>query len=83
LFDGENDQISAQASDQNRRPIFVVADLDGQNMASGKDADALQQITRALFDVAERPKHFASRCKNGWRIALFFQRSSPRFQQWI
>ena len=34
----------------------MVADLDGENVAFGKDVDVLQQITRALFDLAECPE---------------------------
>jgi hypothetical protein len=69
----------AQATNQNRRPIFMVADLDGQNVVFVKDPDALQQITRALFDVAECPEDFTARCKDSRGIAFSRECFLPRF----
>jgi hypothetical protein len=71
--------MSAQATNQNRRPIFMVADLDGENVAFGKAADILQQITGTLFDLAECPEDFAARRKDGWCIAFSRKCFLPHF----
>jgi hypothetical protein len=71
--------MPAQATKQNRRPIFMVADLDGENVAFGQGADTLQQISRALFDLAECPQDFAARRQDSWRIAFPRQCFLPRF----
>jgi hypothetical protein len=83
LFQRENNEMPAQTSDENRWPIFVVADLDTENVAFAKDVNPFQQITRAPFDLAEGPEHFAARGKNSGGIALFCECFLPRFQQWI
>jgi hypothetical protein len=71
--------MPAQATNQNRWPIFMVADFDGENVAFGKDADTLQQITRTLFDVAECPEDVAARCKDSWGIAFSRECFLPHF----
>ena len=75
--------MPAQTSDENRWPIFVVADLDAENVAFAKDVDRFQQITGALFDLAERPEYFATRCENTRRIMLSPECFLPCFEQWI
>ncbi len=57
----------------------MVADLNCENVAFGKDADVLQQITRALLDLAECPEDFAARCKDSWRIAFSRECFLPHF----
>src|ERR1700720_89839 len=83
LFQRENNQMPAQATDQNRWPIFMVADLDCENVSLMENVDALQQVASALFNVAERSKHFAVGRKNSRRITLSRERFLPILQQWI
>ena len=47
LFQRENNQSPAQTSDQNRRPIFVVPDLDRDNASGLKRFDLTLEIVRA------------------------------------
>ena len=75
--------MPAQATDQNRWPIFMVADLDSENAAFVENVDASQQVASALFNVAECSEHFAAGRKNSWRIPLSRERFLPVLQQWI
>jgi hypothetical protein len=83
LFQRENNQMPGQTSDKNRWPIFVIADLDTENVAFAKDIDPFQQITRALFDFAERSEHFAAGCENSRRVAFSRECFLPGSEQWI
>src|SRR6266536_6489763 len=51
LFQRKNNQSPAQTSDQNRRPIFVVSDLDCDNAAGVKHFDLRLEIARSLFNL--------------------------------
>ena len=75
--------MPAQATDQNRWPIFMVADLDSENAAFVENIGASHQVASALFNVAECSEHFAARRKNSWRIPLSRERFLPALQQWI
>jgi hypothetical protein len=75
--------MPAQASDQNRWPIFLVADLDSENVAFVENVHASQQVASALFNVAECSEYFAAGRKNSWRITLSGERFFPVLHQWI
>ena len=75
--------MPAQATDQNRWPIFMVADLDSENAAFVENVDASHQVASALFNVAKCSEHFAAGRKNRWRIPLSRERFLPVLQQWI
>src|SRR6266508_994596 len=83
LFERKNGQMPAQTTEQNRRPIFMVADLHAENVAFTKDVHPLQEITCALFDLAERPEPLAASCKDSDCIASSCECFLPPFQQWI
>jgi hypothetical protein len=51
LFQRENNQVPAQTSDQNRRPVFVVPDLDRDNASGLKRFDLPLEIARTLIDL--------------------------------
>ena len=75
--------MPAQATDQNRWPIFMVADLDSENAAFVENVDASHQVASALFNVAKCSEHFAAGRKNRRRIPLSGERFLPILQQWI
>ena len=78
LFEWKNNQMSAQTSDQNRRPIFMVADLDRDNAAFGENARSLQSKSRARCSIiAECPENFAARVEEWQAHRLFARAFSP------
>src|SRR4029077_8608628 len=83
LFERKNNQTPAQTTDQNRWPIFMVADLDSENVAFCENVNASQQVASALFNLVECSEHFAGGRKNSWLITLSRERFLPVLQQWI
>jgi hypothetical protein len=64
LFQGKNNQPLPQTSDQNRRPIFVVSDLDRDNASGAEHVDLSLEIARAFFDVGKFSQDLAARVED-------------------
>jgi len=83
FFERKNNQLLAQASDQNRWPIFMIADLNREDLACIEDVDLRCEMARSLFDLSKRPRDFPRWIENGRPIAFPQQRFVPRRQQWV
>ena len=83
LFQGKDNQALAQSCDQNRRPIFMIANLDRDNAMLGEDVDPRLELPRALFDFTKCPHDFAVRRENCRRIAFLPKRLAPGQEQWV
>ncbi len=64
LLQGKNNQPLAQTSDQNRRPIFVVSDLDRDDASGAEHVDLSLEIARAFFDVGKFSQDLAARVED-------------------
>jgi hypothetical protein len=83
LFQGKDNQALAQSCDQNRRPIWMITDLDRDNAMLGEDVDLRLEVPRALFNITKCPQEFAVRRENRGRIAFLRKRLAPRHEQWV
>src|SRR5439155_25657855 len=83
FFERKNNQLLAQASDQNRWPIFMIADLNREDLACIEDVDLRCEMARSLFDLSKRPRDFPRWIENGRPIAFPQQSFGPRRQQWV
>jgi hypothetical protein len=70
LLKRKNNQAFAQTRDENRRPIFVIADLDPDDIAGTKYVDFRYEIARSLFNLPKRPGDVPSGIENGGLIAF-------------
>jgi hypothetical protein len=70
LFQWQNNQPPAQTSDQNRRPIFVIADLNRNDLARIEELDLRLDLARSLFNLSKRPRDLAGWTENG-RLIIF------------
>ena len=80
LFQGKNNQPLAQTSDQNRRPIFVVSDLNSDNTARRELFKLPFELARAFFYLGKFPEDLAVRIENGWAIFCAAQRLFPAIE---
>src|SRR5437762_8123199 len=76
----KNYNSATQTSDENRRRIFVIADLDGDYASIGELVDLWFEAPRAFINSTERPVDLAAGIKNGAPVALFRQNRLPPLQ---
>jgi hypothetical protein len=68
LFERKNNQPLTQASDQDRRPIFMIANLERDHTTLGEAVDFWLEIARASFDIRKSSCNFPARIKDRGRI---------------
>ena len=68
LFQRQDDQPLAQTSDQERRPIFMIANLDRDHTTFGEAVDFRFEIASTCFDIEKSSHDFPARVKDRWRI---------------
>ena len=76
-------QKAISASDEDRWPIFVIADLHRHDRARRQRVDLRLESARALFNTTKATRAFAGRIENRGAITFARQRLLPRSQQWI
>ena len=80
LLQREDNQVPAKASDQDRRPIFVVSDLNSDNTARRELFKLPFELARAFFYLGKFPEDLAVRIENGWAIFCAAQRLFPAIE---
>jgi len=83
LFKRQDDNSATQTSDENRRRIFVIADLDGDYASIGELVDLWFEAPRAFINSTERPIDLAAGIKNGGLVALLSENRLPSLQQYV
>jgi len=83
LLNRKNNKLFPQTCDENRRPIFMIADLNRNDFARAESLDLRFELARLLFNLSKRPRDLAGRIENGGLIALSRQRLVPRCQQCV
>ena len=81
LFERENNEPPAQASDENRRPIFMVSDLNSDNIARAECFKQNLEIAGAFFHVDKSPQNLVARVENGRRAFCAAKRLLPGVKQ--
>jgi len=59
LLNWNNNELFPQTSDENRRPIFVIADLNRNDFARIEGLDLRLDLARSLFNLSKRPRDLA------------------------
>jgi hypothetical protein len=59
LLERKNDNSAPQTRKQNCRPLFVVADLDGEHAAGTEVPDFRFHLVRVSIDLRKCPDDFA------------------------
>jgi hypothetical protein len=59
LLNWNNNELFPQTSDENRRPIFVIADLNRNDLARIEGLDPRFELARSLFNLSKRPRDLA------------------------
>jgi hypothetical protein len=83
LVKRQNNELPAQACDEYRWPIFVIADLHRDGRASRQHGDFSLESACSLFNITKVTYDIAGRIENRSAIAFARQRLLPRSQQWI
>ena len=83
LFQRQNNHLPAQTSDQKRRPVLVVSNLNGDNTAGPEHFKLRLEIARAFLYIAKFPEDLAVAIENGWPIFYPTQRLLPAIKQWV
>ena len=83
LFQWENNQVSAQTRNQDRRPVFVVSDLNGDDTARREHLNVRLEVAGAFFYIGKFPEKLAARVDDGRPIFCAAQSLSPSVEQWI
>ena len=83
LFERKDNQPLAQASDQDRRPIFMIANLKRDHTTLGKAVDFRLEIARRLFDIGKSSCNFPARIKDRGRIFRAGDSLSPGSKQCV
>ncbi len=81
LFERKDNQPLAQASDQDRRPIFVIANLERDHTTLGEAVDFRLEIARTLFDIGKSSCNFPAGIKDRGRIFRACDSLSPGGKQ--
>ena len=68
LFERKDNQPLAQASDQDRWPVFMIANLERDHTTLGEAGDFRLEIARTFFDIGKSSRDFPARVKDRWRI---------------
>ena len=68
LLQRKDNQPLAQAGDQDRGPIFMIANLDRDHTTLGEALDFRFEIARTCFDIGKSSHDFPARVKDRWRI---------------
>src|SRR5947208_1395780 len=64
FFERKDNQPFAQASDQDRRPIFMIANLEGDHTTLGEAVDFRLEIGRTFFDIGKSSCNFPTGIKD-------------------
>jgi hypothetical protein len=75
--------LVTQTRDQNRRPIFVVADLDGDESSRLEVADLRLEIAGAILDLSEAVSDLSVPVENRRCVGFFDENFRPPFEQWV
>jgi hypothetical protein len=59
LLNRNDNELFPQTSDENRWPIFVIADLNRNDLARAESLDVCFESARALVNVSKRPRDLA------------------------
>src|SRR5467141_2093077 len=83
LFQRQNNHLPAQTSDQERRPVLVVSNLNGDNTAGPEHFKLRLEVAGAFVYVAKFSEDLAVAVENGWPIFCAAQRLLPAIEQWV
>jgi len=83
LLQRQNNQLPAQTSDQKRRPVLVVSNLNGDNTARPEHFKPRLEIPGAFFYIAKFPEDLAVPVQNGRAVFGAAQRLLPAIEQWV
>src|SRR6266481_974865 len=83
LVKGENNELLAQACNEDGWPIFVVPNLHRHDRARRQCIDVRLESARSPFNIAEAADDFAVRVENRSTITVVGERPLPRSQQLI
>jgi len=83
LFQWENNQVSAQTRNQDRRPVFVVSDLNSDDTAGREHLNIGLEVRGAFFYIGKFPENLAARVYDGRPIFCAAQSLSPSIEQWV
>jgi len=75
--------VSAQTRDQDRWPVFVVSDLNGDDTARREHLNVRLEVAGAFFYIGKFPEKLAARVDDGRPIFCAAQSLSPSVEQWI
>ena len=81
LFERKDDQPLAQASDQGRRPIFMIANLERDHTTLSEAVDFRLEIARTFFDIGKSSYNLPARIKDRGRILRACGSLSPGGKQ--
>src|SRR5881398_163414 len=81
FFERKDNQPFAQASDQDRRPIFMIANLEGDHTTLGEAVDFRLEIGRTFFDIGKSSCNFPTGIKDRRRIFRACDSLSPGGKQ--
>ena len=77
LFQRENNQALAQTRDQDRRPVFVVSDLNRDDTTRREHLNIGLEVAGAFFDIGKFSENLAARVDDGRRIFARRESLSP------
>jgi hypothetical protein len=78
LVQRQNNHLPSQAGDKDGWPIFVIADLDGNDRARRQRINLFFEKARSLFDLCEALHDLPSCIENRGVIAFARDRRLPR-----
>jgi hypothetical protein len=83
LFQRENNQMLAQTRNQDRRPVFVVSDLNSDDTTRREHLKIGLEVAGAFLYTFKFPENLAARVDDGRAIFCAAQSLSPSVEQWI
>ena len=81
LFERKDNQPLAQASDQDRRPIFMIANLERDHTTLSEAVDFRLEIACTFFDIGKPSYNLPARIKDRGRISRACDSLSPGGKQ--
>jgi hypothetical protein len=70
LLNRNNNELFPQTSDENRWPIFVIADLNRDDLTCIERLDLRFELARSLVNLSKRPRDLAGCPENGRLITV-------------
>ena len=83
LFQRENNQVLAQTRNQDRRPVFVVSDLNSDDTTRREHRKIGLEVAGAFLYTGKFPENLAARVDDGRAIFCAAQSLLPSVEQWI